>query len=78
MSTSSNSTANFSAFQLPGIKIAWQEHRNETGAVKAESLMEMVAVTVSDVIEKLNPRLAQHANELFKDVTDNEGHHLSQ
>lgn len=48
------------------------EHRNETDAVKTESVTEVVAVTVSDVIEKLIVKLAKHANELCKDVTDND------
>ncbi len=76
--TPSNSTANPSVVQLPGIKIALQEHRDDTDAVKADSLTEVMAVIVSDVIEKLVAKLTKHANELFIDVTDNDCHHLSQ
>ena len=54
------------------------EHRDATDAVKAESLTEVVAVIVRDVIEKLVVKLAKHANKLCKDVTDNECQHLSQ
>lgn len=55
-----------------------QEPADEMDAVKAESLTEVAAVTVSDNVGKLIVKLAKHANELFKDVTDNDSHHLSQ
>lgn len=55
-----------------------QEHKDDTDAVRAESLTELVAVIVSDVIEKLNGVLGKLENELFNDITDNDCHHLCQ
>ena len=58
--------------------ILLHQHRDETDAVRAESLTEVMAVIVSDVIEKLVLKLAQHAIELLNYIADDDCHQLCQ
>ena len=55
-----------------------QEHTDDTDAVEAESLTEVLAFIVSDIFAKLIGMLGKLHNELLNDVPDNDCHHLSQ
>ncbi len=54
------------------------EHRDETDAVKAESLTQVVAFIISNIFEKLIGVLGKPGIEFLNDVTDSDCHHLHQ